>query len=187
SMAAPHVGGAIVLLCDLGVTNTTAGKAVLINTADAIEDNGTSGTGDDYRVEGSRWNRRYGWGYMNLAKAYLGALDHFEDEVSTDSSRERFQLYAGQMFQHEKATLVWRRHVAYNGSTYPTQISLLSDLDLFAYNHDAGNLMTCSTSSIDNVEQLSVQGDAFTVLKVKAIGSFGSGILAEEYTLATQE
>jgi serine protease AprX len=186
SMAAPHVGASIVLLYDMGVNSTTAGKAILINTADAIEDNGTSGTADDVRVNGSRWNRRYGWGYMHLGKAYLAGLDYFEGEVETTTPRQRFRLYAGQMFQHEKATLVWRRHVAYNGSTYPTQISTLSDLDLYAYG-PANTLVASSTSAIDNVEQLSVPGDGLTVLKVKAAGSFSQGIVAESFALATQE
>jgi serine protease AprX len=187
SMAAPHVGGAIVLMYDMGVNNTTASKAILINTADAIEDNGTSGTADDVRVDGSRWNRRYGWGYMHLGKAYLNALDSFEGTLRTTAPRERFRLYAGEMFQHEKATLAWKRHVAYNGATYPTQIRLLSDLDLFAYSEANNTLSASSTSAIDNVEQLSIPQGAFTVLKVKAVGSFGPGITEESFALATQE
>jgi serine protease AprX len=188
SMAAPHVGGAVLLLYDMGVNNTRAAKAVLINTADAIEDNSTSGTADDYRVDGSRWNRRYGWGYMHLGKAYLNGLDFFADSVRTTTPRERFRLYSGEMFQHEKATLVWQRHVAYNGATYPNQVSsFLSDLDLFAYSEPSGGLLASSTSAIDNVEQLSVNTGGIAVLKVKAVGNFPAGVQQEHFALATQE
>jgi serine protease AprX len=189
SMAAPHVGGAVLLLYDMGVNNTMAAKAVLINTADATEDNNTSGTADDYRVQGSRWNRRYGWGYMHLGRAYLNGLNVFQDSVSTASPEARVRFYAGQMFEHEKATLVWQRHVAFNGASYPTQVQPLSDLDLFAYREGANALVASSTSAIDNVEQLSIPpgGAGYTVLKVKAIGSFGSGISQEHFAIATQE
>jgi serine protease AprX len=189
SMAAPHVGGSILLLYDLGVTNVTAGKAILINTADAINDNNTSGTGDDQWVQGSLWNRRYGWGYMNLASAYLHGLDYFVDTVASPpgTGTDTYRLYAGQMFTNEKATLAWKRHVAYNGSTYPTQIESLSDLDLFAYNAGTGQQVASSVSAIDNVEQLHAPADGMVVLKVKAMAPFDPQVPIEEFALATQE
>jgi len=102
----------------MGVTSVMAGKAVLLNTTDAITDNGTSGTSDDQYVQGSLWNRRYGWGYLNLGAAYQHGLDMFIDSVPDGPDDADFRLYVGQMFTYERATLVWQRHVAYNGATY---------------------------------------------------------------------
>jgi serine protease AprX len=187
SMAAPHVGGAVLLLLDAGVVSATAAKAILINTAEAINDNGTSTTADDFRVPGSLWNRRYGWGYMDLAAAHYHSADFFVDTVTDQSAPGRFRLYTGQMFTHEKATLTWERHVAANGATYPTQIESLSDLDLFAYSAATGSTLASSTSAIDNVEQLHVNQDGPVVLKVKAVGQFDPDIEHQEFALATQE
>jgi hypothetical protein len=91
------------------------------------------------------------------------------------------------MFTSEKATLAWKRHVAYNGSTYPTQIEGLTDLDLFAYRASDGVQAAASTSAIDNVEQFHVTADGIVVLKVKAVGSLDPQVASEEFALATQE
>ncbi len=187
SSASPHTGGGIVLLYDMGVTNVMAGKAILLNTTDAIDNNGTSTTSDDVYVNGSHWNARYGWGYLNLGAAYLHGLDYFLDEIPDAPEDADFKLYKGQMFTYEKATLVWQRHVAYNGSTYPEIVEDLSDLNLFAYREADDTLLTESTSAIDNVEQLHVEEDGVVVLKVEASGSFDPDITLEQFALATQE
>ncbi len=187
SSASPHTGGGVVLLYDMGVTDVTACKAILLNTADAMEDNNTSSTADDTYVDGSNWNARYGWGYLNLGQAYLHGLDYFIDSVPDEPEEADYRLYVGQMFANEKATLTWRRHVAYNGSTFPTQIEGLSDLDLFAYRESDGGLLVDSTSPIDNVEQLHVGEDGVVVLKVEAAGQFDPEIAAQEFAIATQE
>lgn len=187
SAAAPHTGGVFVLLWDMGANDTKAGKAVLLNTTDSINDNGTSSTADDVWVDGSFWNRRYGWGYMNAGRAYLHGLDFFIDSVPPSPETADYKLYAGQMFMHEKATLVWERHVAYNGATFPTQIEGLSNLDLFAFRESDNVPLASSQSTIDNVEQLSLTTDEFTVLKVEATGAFDPDITTEEFALATQE
>ncbi|MCA9287163.1 MAG: S8 family serine peptidase, partial [Phycisphaerales bacterium] len=187
SSASPHTGASIVLLYDLGVNNVTAGKAILINTADAINENNTSTTTDDFWVDGSFWSRRYGWGYLNLGRAYTHGLDYFVDSVPPAPENADFRLYVGQMFENEKATLVWRRHVAYNGATFPTQIESLSDLDLTAWNEASNAMIASSASPIDNVEQLDVDQDAIVVLKVEAFGTFDPDVPTEEFALATQE
>ncbi|MEZ6235475.1 MAG: GC-type dockerin domain-anchored protein [Phycisphaerales bacterium] len=187
SSASPHTGGSIVLLYDLGVNNVTAGKAILINTADAINENNTSTTTDDTWVDGSFWSRRYGWGYLNLGRAYTHGLDYFVDSVPPAPETADYRLYVGQMFVNEKATLVWRRHVAYNGATFPTQIESLSDLDLTAWNEASNAMMASSASPIDNVEQIDVDQDAMVVLKVEAFGAFDPDVPTEEFALATQE
>jgi serine protease AprX len=187
SSASPHTGGGIVLLYDMGLTNVMGGKAVLLNTAEAMDDHNTSSDSDDEFVDGSNWNHRFGWGYINLGQAYLHGLDVFLDEVPDAPEHADYKLYTGQMFQYEKATLVWERHVAYNGATFPTQIEDLSDLDLYAYRAGTGNLLAESTSPIDNVEQLHVGQDGLVVLKVEAHGSFDPDIPQEPFALATQE
>ncbi len=187
SSASPHTGGGIVLLYDMGVPNVVAAKAVLLNTTDAISDNGTSSTADDFWVSGSLWNRRYGWGYINHGAAYLHGLDVFTDAIPDEPESADFRLYVGQMFTNERATLVWQRHVAYNGANYPTQVEDLSDLDLTAYRESDGQSLAASTSRIDNVEQLDVDADALVVLKVEAFAQFDPNVPTESFALATQE
>lgn len=187
SSASPHTGGGVVLLWDMGNTSPMGAKAVLLNTTDAIIDNETSSTADDQFVAGSRWNRRYGWGYLNLGQAYLHGLNVFLDAVPDAPETADFRLYKGQMFVDERATLVWERHVAYNGAAFPTQIEEFSDLDLFAYNELNNALLASSASVIDNVEQLDVDVDAMVVLKVEAAGQFDPDITTEDFALATQE
>lgn len=188
SAASPHTGGGFVLLWEMGASDTKAGKAVLLNTTDPMNDNGTSSTADDVPVAGSFWNRRYGWGYLNLGQAYLHGLDFFLGSVPPSPETADFRLYAGPMFTHERATLVWERHVAYNGTLNPTQIESLSDLDLFAFRAADNAPLAASQSPIDNVEQLSVSSDeALVVLKVEAFGAFDPDVPGEEFALATQE
>ncbi len=187
SCAAPHVGGAVILLFDAGVPNIAAAKAILINTADAINDNGTAATADDAYVPGSLWNRRYGWGYMDLAAGYTHRTDVFTGSIPDEPESADFRLYAGQMFMHEKATLTWQRHVAYNGATFPTQIESLSDLDLTAWREDTNASVVSSTSAIDNVEQIGAPGDGFVVLKVEAAGQFDPDVPEEDFALASEE
>ncbi len=186
SSASPHTGGGIVLLYDLGVPSVLAAKAILLNTTDAITDNNTATTGDDQFVPGSHWSRRYGWGYLNLGQAFLHGPDVFTDSVPDEPEDADYRLYAGQMFTDEKATLVWNRHVAYNGAAFPAQVESLSDLDLFAYTSD-GTLAAQSVSAIDSVEQLDVSTDGTYVLKVEASGPFDPEIPVEPFALATQE
>ncbi|MBL0921839.1 MAG: S8 family serine peptidase [Phycisphaerales bacterium] len=188
SSASPHTGAGFVLLWEMGAADTKAGKAILLNTTDPMNDANTSSTVDDVPVQGSFWNRRYGWGYLNLGQAHLHGLNSFLGSVPPAPETADFRLYAGPMFQHERATLVWERHVAYNGNLNPTQVDSLSDLDLFAFRASDNALLAASQSAIDNVEQLSVSGnEALVVLKVEAFGSFDPDVPVEEFALATQE
>lgn len=188
SSASPHTGGGFVLLWDMGATDTMAGKAILLNTTDGMNDNGTSTSADDTFVAGSFWNRRYGWGYINLGQAYLHGLDFFMGNVPPAPENADYRLYAGPMFTDERATLVWERHVTYNGAATPTQVESLSDLDLRAFRETDNALLASSASPIDNVEQLDVDSDeASVVLKVEAFGVFDPDILTEDFALATQE
>ncbi|MFO0973084.1 MAG: S8 family serine peptidase [Phycisphaerae bacterium] len=186
SSAAPHVGAGVILLWDLGVTNALACKAVIINTADAKNHNGTSLPPDDVWVAGSLWDKRYGWGYINLGHAYNHAFDHFIDSVPPAPEDADFKLYAGPVAPNAKTTLAWQRHVAYNGATFPTQIESLSDLDLRAFRESDNAPLAQSSSAIDNVEQFSIaSAESSVVVKVEAFAAFDPDVPTETFALAT--
>ena len=191
SAAAPHVTGAVVLLTDLRSSdNPMASKAVLLNTADAWTDGGTSGdTSDDGLASGSLWNKTYGWGYLDLWEAWFNGLDVFTDSVDDGftPAGPDFKLYKGLMFNGEKATLVWNRHVGYSGSSEPTAIENLTDLDLYAFNAGTGASISSSLSVANNVEQVAVAAAIDVVLKVDVFGSIDPQVGVESYALATEE
>lgn len=188
SPASPHTGGSIVLLKHKGVADVRAAKAILLNNTDAINDAGTSATTDDTWVNGSLWNRRYGWGYINLSRAYLHAADYFTGIFpAPPTGGKRFQLYKGSMLQYDKATLVWNRHVSYGGGTYPTLVEALSNLNLTCYDQATNATSATSNSAIDNVEQLHAPANGNYVLKVDTAGAFDPQVSNEIFALATEE
>lgn len=188
SPASPHTGASVVLLMSRGVVNQLAAKAILLNNTDAMNDNDTAGTADDTFVNGSFWNRRYGWGYINLQKSLLHAPDYFLSNFAPPATGQRlFRLYRGQMFQFEKATLTWNRQVTYGGAAYPTAVEGLSNLDLACYLQSTNGLHASSVSTIDNVEQLSVNADGTYVLKVYTVGTFDPQVSSQQFALATEE
>lgn len=188
SSASPHTGGGIVLVRQLGATTTYSAKAVILNAADAWTDNNTQTSADDGAVPGSLWNKTFGWGYLDLGEAYTNGPDLFEDEIAAPVGGVRnFKLYKGHMFTGEKATLVWNRHVVHNGTSNPTQVEGLSNLDLVVYNRQTNTAVGTSNSAIDNVEQIDVDADGPVVLKVYTTGSFDPQVPTEGFGLATEE
>jgi serine protease AprX len=205
SAAAPHVAGAAVLVTEImGARNPMAAKAVLLNAADAFTDSGTSGVlTDDGPVSGSEWNKTYGWGYLDLLEAWVNGTDVFTGNLASpdplasaspaSSSPDGpppeppYALYVGDLFTGEKATLVWNRHVTYDGSSSPTLVEDLSDLDLYAYVHDDGSEAASSTSLVDNVEQVAAPDAGEYVLKVKPASPFDPDVGTESFALATEE
>jgi subtilisin family serine protease len=176
SMAAPHITGSVLLILDYKNFRwqPEAIKALLLNTAD---DKGTQGPDNDY-----------GFGYVNLSNTYI-----HRDDVSTGSiddlpngSVEKF--YKGIANNGDKATLVWNRHVTYNGPNYPASYLSISDLDLHMYNEVNGATISASTSRLNNVEQVKSNANyGSAILKINPYGTFPSGITLEEYALATDE
>lgn len=191
SAAAPHVSAGVVLLTELrGSDNPMVNKAILINTADTWDDNGTqSDTSDDGEADGSQWNATYGWGYLDLWEAWFHALDVFTDTVDdgVTPAGPDFKLYRGRMFANDKATLVWNRHVTYNGDTSPTQYEDLTNLDLRVYRETTGTQIASSLSSIDNVEQIAVAATEDVILKVDVAGTLDPQVSVESYALAVEE
>ena len=155
SFAAPHVAGAVALLMDAWIPNPLLIKTLLINTAD---DQINAGDTDG-------WDKRYGWGYISLERAYD---ERWNYKGSTMSQGERVWL-TGQFNPGHTATLAWSRDVDYvfPNSAAPNN---LSNLDLYLYNNQ-GTQLDSSTSTIDNVEQVQYGGSAAATvwLKVHAI------------------
>ncbi len=191
SAAAPHVTGGAILLTDLRSSDDPkATKAVLLNTADAWTDNGTSGnSADDVRVFGSEWNRTYGWGYLDLWETWFNGDDVFVDTVDDGFAPvgPDFKYYKGMMFDTEKATLTWHRHVGYNGINNPNDVEALTDLDLWVYNASTGQALDASLSSIDNVEQVAVSANGEAVLRVDVWGGIDPDVGSQSFALATEE
>lgn len=175
SMAAPHVVGAMTLLADVGVTDPKAQKALLINTA---EDWGTAG-----------WDKTYGWGYMDLEHLYFHRADVFQDTIKPTSDPDYyFDLYrVTGMTSGEKATLVWNRHVLYNGSSDPTTWYTLNNLNLHLYSEEESTVIATNAGATDNVEQVKSDRDAALIIRVDTPSNSFNGVAEESYALATEE
>jgi serine protease AprX len=162
SMAAPHIAGAYLLLQDhmgTGEAEDLAQKALLINSADSWTDSGP--------VDGTYWNKTYGWGYVNLNKAYANRDNTVIDSLSV---ADRYHLYKGHMGAFDKATAVWHRRVTFDGGVYPDTWYALTNIDLFLRGESDNALLAQSISTIDNVEQVSAPSDKDVVVEVKIAG-----------------
>ncbi len=191
SSASPHVTGGLILLTDQRSSDDAkSNKAILLNTADTWSDAGTSGdTSDDGQITGTQWNKTYGWGYLDLAEATFNGTDVFTSTVDNDATggAPRFRLYKGHMFNGEKATLVWNRHVGWNGAVLPTVVQSFTDVDLFCYRQSTGFTIDSSTSVSQNVEQIAVAASEDVVLRVYCFGTVDVDVGTESFALATEE
>ncbi len=171
SAAAAHVTGAILLLQAYGITDPREQKALLINTA---EDKGASG-----------WDMEYGWGYIDLGKAWSYKDDTLLDSISPAPD---FQLYEGGWDAGDQATLVWNRQVEYNNGITPTTVYALNNLDLYVYSQDNNAQLGSDTGAIDNVHVVtSPINPVSAVIKVDAANAPFHGAAAETFALATYE
>jgi len=187
SSAAPKVGAASLLLMDGGNWDPRAIKAVLINTADSWEDNNTDSSADDVAKTGKEWNKTYGWGYLDLWHAHFHRNDYFSSSVKPKNQTGSYKLYKGQMYNGDKATLVWERDVDYNNAASPTSYRNLSDLDLKLYAETTSAQLDSDTTVKDNVHQVAASSSQSAVVKVYAYSSAFDGASSEPYTLATEE
>jgi len=174
SMAAPHVTAAAVLLNDAGVLHPLEVKALLINTADDWGD--------------PDWDPVYGWGYLNLDRAYLHRDDVFLGSVTPNGTPGSNKLYKTTgMDAGETATLTWYRHVEYNSSG-PTTWFLLNDLNMRLYDESTDQIIDYDLSGVNNVHQVTSNRSGPQVIRVYAYSSsFSNGGSTETYALATQE
>ncbi len=187
SSAAPKVGAATLLLNDAGNWEPMAIKAVLLNTADAWEDNNTQTTADDGPVSGSEWNKSYGWGYLDLWHAHFHRNDYFKSSVKPSGQSGDYKLYKGYAYNNDKATLVWEREVDYKNAATPTAYRDLSDLDLKIYRESNNSTMDSDISIRNNVHQVAANTSGSAVVKVYAYSSSFDGASSEPYALATEE
>ncbi|MFA4819861.1 MAG: S8 family serine peptidase, partial [Candidatus Aenigmatarchaeota archaeon] len=169
SMAAPHVSGAAALLTQFLLTPQEV-KALLINTA---TDKGSIG-----------WDKEYGWGYVDLPRAFTFKTETFINNITEN----RFVFYKVPIvLSGERATLVWDRHIRYNGTT-PTVFYPVNDLDLYFYKESDNSIISSSISGRDNVEQ--VKSDATysdVVLKIDAYTQdFYHDSNTEDFSIATE-
>lgn len=190
SMSAPHVAAAIILMEDAGNHTPMAQKAVLINTADAWTSNDTSTTTDDGSVDGSYWDKSYGWGYIDMWESHYNRTDYFVNSViprNDNATADDYKLYKGVMFSNEKATMVWEKRSNYVAGDPPTVKYALSDLNIRLYNEANGSLIDDDMGGSDNVHQVASDGDYSTVIKVYSWSMSFAGASSETYALATEE
>jgi len=122
SPAAAIVGAVALYLIDEGLRDPRAVKAVLVNSADAWTSGGAPhpqlrgdgrGCRDDDAARrhgpypyGSHYDRSYGYGYLNPARAAASAAN---TQIGiADASTPR--CYAARLAPWDKLTLVWHRH-----------------------------------------------------------------------------
>ncbi len=177
SMAAPHVAGACLLLADYGITSPREQKALLLNTADDVENIGV-------------WNKYYGHGALDLDHAWYHRNDVFTDYVydSRYEVEDRYRLYTGHMYEDDRITMVRNRHADYNGD-YPTDYYDLSNINLYLYRETTNAMLDADTGSTDNVcmvEQEDYSG-VDVVAKVRSYGEFEHNSGWDFFAMATEE
>ncbi len=169
SMATPHVGGATALVYDSGILDPMAIKALLINSADAWSDEGA--------VSGSAWNSTYGWGYLNMDKAFKQR--HFVKNNSIKPGKKI--CYAATLNPNEKISLVWERRFD----------RTLTPMELTLYAEDGKALLSADRSRIDNVLQVSYPGSQQNkveiLVKIPDDVTKTDGALSEPFALASEQ
>jgi serine protease AprX len=132
-----------------------AKKALLINSADAYTDSGKVGPNDPshlyegghYPVMGSEWNRTYGWGYLNMQKAFDERHYLIEDKLTLETSEK---IYHIDLPVGAKVTLVHERRVGY--TNYKEW--KLSHLSLEIIDNETKKLIMRDNSADDTVHQV---------------------------------
>lgn len=159
SSAAPHVGGAILLMHEAEIVNPIAIKALLINSADTWTDSGLPGPhdpehrpykGGHHPQVGSEWNPTYGWGYINMSNALNQRKHLIENELSV---KQPVLEYKMNIYTTDKITVVHERRVGFNKEGNLWQLSHLKLELIDAATHQ---VLAQDDSSIDNVHQVSI-------------------------------
>ena len=156
SSAAPHVGGALLLLQEAGITDPKAEKALLINSADAWMDSGVPSPDDPthpykgghYPVMGTEWNRTYGWGYINMEAAYQQRDNIIQDSLTLSQPVKEYRTF---LPIGGKVTLVHERRVGYLADHSEWQLSPLS---LEIVDATTQHSIMKDNSAIDSVHQV---------------------------------
>ena len=148
-----------------GVLNTynsdlqlRGGRRVAIATNNAAMDGSHPPTSDTGNIASLR-----GWDYSTIQSGTQDRVAHYYFNLPTN----------GGAFS-ATATLVWKK----NGA------APLKNLDLFLYNTTNNVLVTCSTSSVDNVEHIFVPKLAAGRYDLQVLKHSGSPFDSENYALA---
>ncbi len=155
SMATPHMAGSAALLRSAGVTNALAVKALLVNSADD-----------------TAWASDSGWGYANLTRAQQELYYATGSLAAGD-----FQLYKVTPAGAFTASVVWNRHVS--GST-----SNFNNIDLYLCRSDTGAQLAASTTTIQDVEQVSAGYSGDAIVTVDMASTTLKGTSSEPYGIA---
>ena len=179
SYAAPHVAGAAGLIMNYEGYGDPRIKALLLNSAE------TKGTPDSVG-----WAPGYGYGYVDLAKAYNQRNGGVLIYLAPSQSR----WFCGPMHPNEKVTITWHRRVINPPNTTAYN---LSDIDLYLYTlaDDADHndidledldLIDHSNEVIENVEQVpySEIASATVYVEVRAFSSSFDGATSETVAVA---
>lgn len=159
SSAAPHVGAAILILKEAGISNPISIKALLINSADTWTDNNQPGANDPaypnikpqhHPKLGSEWNPTYGWGYINMKNAFYQKDNIIEDALT---EKEPIAEYKMKVTNNDKITLVHERRVGFNKKG---NFWALSHLKLELYDFKTHRILAKDSSAIDTVHQVSL-------------------------------
>lgn len=147
SSAAPHVGASALLLQDAGIQNPMAIKALLINSADTWTDAGTTNSKHS-KIMGSAWNRTYGWGYLNMERAFKQRNNIVEGELTVENPVWEYRTL---LKRGQKVTLVHERRVGYTHEGYEWK---LSHLELTVFDLKNKQVIDRDISPIDTVHQV---------------------------------
>lgn len=158
SSAAPHVGGAILLIREAGITDPLAIKALLINSADTWTDSKQPGPNDPsylyhgghHMISGSEWNPTYGWGFMNMSNAFQQKEHILMNSVAVKKPMVSYRLT---IRPQDKITVVHERRVGFykEGGQWK-----LSHLKLELLEFLSHKLLAFDDSELDTVHQVSL-------------------------------
>ncbi len=150
SMAAPHVAGAIALVRQTGIQDPLRIKALLLNTSN-----------------GSGWLPDYGWGVMNLGRAFSQKDLTVQGRFEAGSGASRVHLYLWRPSESKRVTIAWNRFVDYRdgwiGDPYPDRVALTS------YSASTGVMDRDSNIDRQNVQQLQATLSEPIILSVAAL------------------
>ncbi len=192
SYAAPQASAAALLLMGCGVTNQRSIKALMLNTT--------------FRPDSMAvnvWTQGYGWGMLDVDHAMYHVThgeepDYFESTVRASGLggdkiyfRGTFHPYDSSTRAYDRATVVWEKHVEWAyGDTAVTGMPL-TNIDLFLFDGNTGELVSESISTIDNAEQVLWESETETlsngIIVVDCESALPMGYTYEPVSLATEE
>ncbi len=186
SLAAPHVSAAVMLLAEEGNVDPLAQKAVLINTAQPWYSEDTATGTDDYSSPVSNWDKSYGWGYLDVDRAYEERDKYVTGDIwpKGGSTGPKALYYTHNMELYDKVTLVWNRHT--ENSFFGLVYRDLADLSLELYNYADDFLIDSDDTPLDNVHQVQMpwNGPTTVVVKVSNSNAAFDGYATERFALA---